>query len=110
MEEMIINKSAYDYLIAQNINVNLLARFDVIPDEQLNGNFLLSTTKVASLVGVNNSRIRQVAPALQNLGYAKKNGSVWAFSNDAVDYLNNLPENRGRKKKLLKRKRRGSNG
>lgn len=60
---------------------------------------LMSTDELAAETGKQVRRIQQLAPDLIDAGFAKRFGRTIVFQRSAIEYINSLPETRGRKKR-----------
>ena len=60
---------------------------------------MLSTKELSILVGLKPVTIRKMAKELLKVFIAERLSSGWVFCDSAVDYINNRPEKRGRKRK-----------
>jgi len=94
-----VSQSAYDWLKRHSKEPELLEQLEAVPDDDwISGRFECSTREIADLAGVKDSRIRQLAPALEKEGFARKVGNVWKFKQDAARFVLDMPDGRGRPK------------
>jgi hypothetical protein len=92
-----VSQSAFDWLKENLQDKSLLTLLEAVPDENwVNGCFECSTQELAELVGVSDSRIRQLASKLKTAGLAKKFGNLWRFKTEAVRFIHDMPDGRGR--------------
>lgn len=94
-----VSQSAYDWLKQHSNEPELINQLEAVPDENwINGRFECTTQGIAEFAGVNDSRIRQLAPMLEKEGLARKIGNVWKFKQDAARFVHDMPDGRGRQK------------
>ncbi|MCP4370981.1 MAG: hypothetical protein GY797_23130 [Deltaproteobacteria bacterium] len=68
------------------------------PSEKIDEGYLYSTNDIAERIGVNTSRIRQLAPEVQKSGFARKVGRDWEFKAGAIQWVRDRQNGRGRPK------------